>query len=260
MLESTPQPATQPHTRKFLSIRREVESFQGRLALQVGTHTMLDSVGQRLRQRREARGQTLESVSRATRLSRAVLLALEEERFDEVGARVYLRGHLRAYAQHLELDADAVLERVEAQLQQLPVAAEAPLASALPQIAVPDYFRGEERPTRQLTPASAVMLVATALIVGVFAWSVQRKKQVQVAGAAAVTAPAAAAPTTVAPAATPTPSGGAAPAAAGVAPAPGAAPAATSPELATGPLAPAPGKRLALPPLPGRDEPRPLQR
>lgn len=219
---------------------------------------MFDSVGQRLRQRREARGQTLEAVSRATRLSRAVLLALEEERFDDLGARVYLRGHLRAYAQHLELDVDAVLERVEAQLQQLPVSAEAPAPSALPQIALPEYFRAEERPTRQLTPATAVMLVATALIVGVFAWSVQRKKQVQVAGA-----PAAVAPATVVPGAAAAPAPGApvlpantalpattAPSAAGLA----------SPELATGPLAPAPGKRLALPPLPGRDEPRPLQR
>jgi len=210
---------------------------------------MMDSVGQQLRQRREARGQTLEAVSRATRLSRAVLVALEEGRFEDVGARVYLRGHLRAYANFLELDSDALVEQVEALLTRVTATFDLPAPSAVPRLAVPAYFRTEERPVRQMTPATAVMLAATAVIVLMFVWSVRRKKQVQIAAApAAVTAPAL---TTPAPAAIDAAATGAV-----------AVPAATPglQEMATGPQAPAGGKKLLLPPLPGREEARPLQR
>lgn len=212
---------------------------------------MIDGVGQQLRQRREARGQTLEVVSRATRLSRSVLIALEEGRFEDVGAKVYLRGHLRAYANFLELDSDALVEQVEAQLARATVTFDLPAPSSVPRLAVPAYFRTEERPARQMTPATAVMLAATAMIVLVFVWSVRRKKQVQLAAVpAAVTAPALTTP---------------APAAVDSAAAPVAPPAVpglqeTATEMATGPQAPVRGKKLLLPPLPGREETRPLAR
>ncbi len=56
------------------------------------------SLGARLRNAREARGLGLEQVSRGLRIPGARLAEIEDDRFDAVGAPVYLRGYLRSYA------------------------------------------------------------------------------------------------------------------------------------------------------------------
>jgi len=149
----------------------------------------VNSVGQRLKQRREARGATLEAVTRATRLTRTSLLALEGDRFEDIAAPVYVRGFLRLYCQYLDLDVEQVLEAYE---QQVAVRTDEVLDNAPPASAqLPDYFRVHARPSRSLSPAQAFLLVATVAIAVVFMWSVNRKRPVQVAGRpAAITAPA----------------------------------------------------------------------
>ncbi len=149
----------------------------------------MDSVGQRLRQRREARGTTLEAVTRATRLTRTSLLALEGDHFEDIAAPVYVRGFLRLYCQYLDLDVDQMLEAYE---QQVAVRTDEPVAALPPASSqLPDYFRVHTKPSRSLSPAQAFLLVATAAIAVVFMWSVNRKRPVQVAGRpAAITAPA----------------------------------------------------------------------
>src|SRR5690606_40572785 len=66
-------------------------------------------LGERLRSARKARATTLEQDSQALRIEVPVLRALEENRFDELGAPVFVRGHLRAYAKLLGLSEDTVL-------------------------------------------------------------------------------------------------------------------------------------------------------
>jgi len=73
------------------------------------------SVGKRLQQARGAKGLTLEQAAEEMRLSEEVLGALEADRFDILGAQVFVRGHLRQYAQLLGLDADEVMQRYSAQ-------------------------------------------------------------------------------------------------------------------------------------------------
>lgn len=147
----------------------------------------METIGQRLKQRREARGATLEAVIRATRLTRAAVVALETDRFESLAAPIYVRGFLRIYAQFLELDPEALLESYE---QQVAVRVEEAAVAVPAQL--PEYFRSTPQGNRSLSAAQLFLLVATAAIVGVFMWSVNRgKRAVTIASLpAAVTAPA----------------------------------------------------------------------
>lgn len=76
------------------------------------------SVGQYLRQERERRNISLESISRATRISLSKLEALEKDDFEAFSAQVFVRGFLRSYAAQIGVDAQKVLHLYEAQTDQ----------------------------------------------------------------------------------------------------------------------------------------------
>lgn len=67
-------------------------------------------LGERLRSARKARALSVTQVAEALHLEEPMVLALEEECFDVLGAPVFVRGHLRRYAQLVGLVPDAVLE------------------------------------------------------------------------------------------------------------------------------------------------------
>ncbi len=69
-----------------------------------------------LREARQARGLSLEQVEEETKIRRKYLEALEEEAFDVLPGRVYVRGFLRNYARFLGLDAGALVARFEEML------------------------------------------------------------------------------------------------------------------------------------------------
>jgi len=71
-------------------------------------------LGARLRSARKARALTLEQAAQALRLEEPILQALEEERFERLGAPVFVRGHLKAYARLLGLSEATVLEAYRA--------------------------------------------------------------------------------------------------------------------------------------------------
>jgi len=73
------------------------------------------SIGSRLSEAREAKGLQLEQAAEAMRLSPDVLEALEANRFDTLGAQVFVKGHLRQYAHLLDIDADAIIEGYDRQ-------------------------------------------------------------------------------------------------------------------------------------------------
>jgi len=66
-------------------------------------------LGERLRSARKARALTLEQAAFNLRLEVPVLRALEDERYETLGAAVFVRGHLKAYAKLLGLSEEAVL-------------------------------------------------------------------------------------------------------------------------------------------------------
>jgi cytoskeletal protein RodZ len=67
------------------------------------------SIGQALRNRRLQKSLTLENVMAAIRVQPRFLKALEEERWDDLPARVFLEGFLVKYAEFLGLDGKEIL-------------------------------------------------------------------------------------------------------------------------------------------------------
>jgi cytoskeleton protein RodZ len=117
----------------------------------------LRGIGARLRAAREKRGLTVLQAAERLHLDARVVQALETEDFKALGADVYVRGHLRRYA-------DAVGES-PAQLQQL--------YSASPHAVRPDLTRiprGEpdQRGSRLLLPA--LLVVVGFAVAGLLWW------------------------------------------------------------------------------------------
>jgi cytoskeletal protein RodZ len=70
---------------------------------------MQDSIGSRLRFAREAKGLTVSELSAKVRVREILIKHIEKDEFDKVGADVYVRGHIRAMAQFLDLNPDELM-------------------------------------------------------------------------------------------------------------------------------------------------------
>jgi cytoskeleton protein RodZ len=83
------------------------------------------SAGQKLRKNRTDRGVTLDEVARITRISKAYLLALEEDAYEKLPSEAYARGFLRIYSNFLGLPGDEILSHYQpgasGELLELPV-------------------------------------------------------------------------------------------------------------------------------------------
>jgi len=66
-------------------------------------------VGRKLRQKREARSLSLEQISQATHMRIRYLQALEAGKLEVLPSKAQARGFLRAYADYLDMDSDALL-------------------------------------------------------------------------------------------------------------------------------------------------------
>jgi len=71
------------------------------------------SFGRYLAGARREKGWDLDDLQKATKVSHAMLDALENEDFEQLPARVYVRGFVRSCAQALGLDTDELLGRYE---------------------------------------------------------------------------------------------------------------------------------------------------
>ncbi len=82
------------------------------------TDNSAESIGSTLRQRRLERGITLEAVTSALRIQSRYLKALEEERWDELPAQVFLEGFLVKYADYLGLNGPALRDQLRVRMGQ----------------------------------------------------------------------------------------------------------------------------------------------
>ncbi len=85
------------------------------------TESAPDSVGQVLREAREAQGITLEEVAVRLRLMHRQVEAMEADDFASLGQPVFARGFVRNYARLLGLDHEALLVRMEGAPEEKPV-------------------------------------------------------------------------------------------------------------------------------------------
>ncbi len=85
------------------------------------------SLGDRLRSARKARALSLDQVARELHLEESIIADLENERFESLGAPVFVRGHLKLYARLIGLNEDDVLQ---AYRQVAPGSDEPPLVAS----------------------------------------------------------------------------------------------------------------------------------
>lgn len=139
-----------------------------------------NTVGQRLRAAREARGQTLDEVAAVTRIPIRHLRAIEDSRFEELPAPTYSVGFGRAYATAVGLDAAEIGRDLRVQLGGAP----------RPTQISPEYYEPTD-PSR--TPSSPLVWIAAGiavvLVVGYLLWRSQLSDEEPVAASTVATAP-----------------------------------------------------------------------
>src|SRR5579862_7603098 len=74
-----------------------------------------NGVGQTIRDARLRNGSTIEQLASVTRISPAMLRAMEAEDFERLPGAVFARGFFRSYAREVGLDPDAIVAMFVAQ-------------------------------------------------------------------------------------------------------------------------------------------------
>ncbi len=69
----------------------------------------MGNVGDKLRQAREAKGMSLEHAAESTKIRAKYLAALEDEEYDVIPGKVYVKGFLKNYANFLGLDSEELM-------------------------------------------------------------------------------------------------------------------------------------------------------
>src|SRR5262252_6825959 len=185
------------------------------------------SVGEALRQARNAQGLTLDQVATELRIELPQLEALEGDRFERIGVPVFVKGYLRQYGARLGLDPRDLLARYYEQ-------------TSLKEVQVQPSRTIKLRDERQITVWVIAALAILVVIVGLGAWWVgMGAPQVASSPSAAPKTTGDAKPASTAPAAKPEPasapatsapaSGSAAPPAEAAPPSSPSTPAATPP-------------------------------
>jgi hypothetical protein len=126
------------------------------------------SLGDQLRQAREARGLSIQAVSGTTKIREHILIALETDSYDELPAPVFVRGFLRTLARHLRLNADELLALYAAAVPQEAAPAEPPVAEITP-LELPAIKPGPALPG-WLNPSSVMVGLLAVVIVAAAVW------------------------------------------------------------------------------------------
>jgi cytoskeleton protein RodZ len=116
------------------------------------------AIGQTLRTARERTGLAVRQAADRLHVDAAVIEALEDGRFAALGAPVFVRGHLRRYAELLG-EPDAPLQARYAALQEASIA---PDLTRLPKRVAPVVQRSTRR--------WPLILLASLLVLGVVVW------------------------------------------------------------------------------------------
>lgn len=123
------------------------------------TDAALASIGSTLKDRRVEKGLSLETAAEATRVQIKYLSALEEEKWEEFPARVYLEGFLKKYADFLGLSSEELLHQLRNRLGQ----------NNRPAFTAPRVVAESiDTPTPWANRLPVLLLVAALLLLGIF--------------------------------------------------------------------------------------------
>ena len=125
-------------------------------------HPAPGTAGAKLRAAREAAGLTVDAVAQQLKLAPRQVVALEEDDFQQLPGRTFVRGFARNYARFLQLDADALLALLPA--TEGPSTLERPsfTAARRPMGEIPVDRATSRSPARILLPLLLVAIVAAA--------------------------------------------------------------------------------------------------
>src|SRR5574341_111577 len=70
----------------------------------------MESLGQKLKKAREAKGLSLEEIAKITKISEKSLVLIENGQYQDLPASTYIKGFIKLYAQCVGLDTASVLE------------------------------------------------------------------------------------------------------------------------------------------------------
>ncbi len=73
----------------------------------------METLGEKLKSLREEKGMTLKDVAKAIKVRESILSALENEEWDKLPQRIFVKGFVRAYARVVEGDEELVLDLFE---------------------------------------------------------------------------------------------------------------------------------------------------
>lgn len=121
--------------------------------------TAAEPVGQQLRRARERQGLSLSAIADQQHLRTSVIEAIEDGDFSKVDTELFLKGYVRAYAQHVGLNADAIIRDLDAELEPLRKERERQ-HDADPLVDI------ERKKSRKRRAARAVVVILTLVVIG----------------------------------------------------------------------------------------------
>lgn len=114
-MKRPPKPLKQPRRKESLSIHKHRQYVPVGWGAGDVLFFVMATLGQKLKQAREAKRLTLEKVFEATRIRVPYLQALEADDLSSMPSPVQARGYLRNYAEYLGLNFDQLLDEMRAQ-------------------------------------------------------------------------------------------------------------------------------------------------
>ncbi len=125
------------------------------------------TVGSRLKKARESKGLTASDVADAQHLRTGVIHSIESAEYEQIGSELFLKGYVRAYAVHVGLNADRVIEDLDRELEPLRQK-QAQELEANPLVDIERRRRRKRQIAMILIPVVALAIVGALLFTFVF--------------------------------------------------------------------------------------------
>lgn len=131
----------------------------------------MGSFGEHLRREREMRGISLDEIAVGTKISARNLLALEDEKFNQLPGGIFNKGFVRAYAKFLGIDQEQMVAEYETASQETEVAREQKLKDAFSKaefrkLKQDDSMEISFEPKSQWGTIAIIVLIAALAYVG----------------------------------------------------------------------------------------------
>lgn len=131
-----------------------------------------ESFGDYLKRHREASGKTIEGISRATRISKRFLQALEANDSQGLPEEAFTRGFLKAYVKELGLDSEEALARYDQFKRSL---MPTQIREIKPPTKQPDVFQTLSKKNKTIASFGALILVV--VVISLVVWLAQDKSE-----------------------------------------------------------------------------------